>query len=202
MNTLINDTTYRKLYVSVSHIFNYLHEIITDYFFYSQAVIPKGCSSMMNGTCKISILYVKINWETVQCLHMRYKYTISHWIGGECPVGKKLNLACRTKSTSDHIFVFKLKFFSFKVCCEHEDSLDRIQYSYSKEYPFRVPQNSELNVVFISERTLGLFRLLFLVDLVLRTRSQWRPYGPWAANVVVNCFVVYREYQMKVYQMG
>ena len=196
MDTLINDTAYRKLYVCFTHCIFNLHE-----FFYSQSVTwGLFMHELMNGTCKNR--YVKINWETVQCLHMRYKYTISHWIGGECPVGKKLNLACRTKSTSDHIFVFKLKFFSFKVCCEHEDSLDRIQYSYSKEYPFRVPQNSELNVVFISERTLGLFRLLFLVDLVLRTRSQWRPYGPWAANVVVNCFVVYREYQMKVYQMG
>ena len=66
---------------------------------------------MMNVTCKNR--YVKINWETVQCLHMKYKYTISHW--GECPVGRYLNLAGTTKSTSDHIFVFKFKkLISFK----------------------------------------------------------------------------------------
>lgn len=187
-------TRHTENYVSVSHIFNYNRLFFLFAVSYLGVVHPWWMVSL------VKYRYVKINWETVQCLHMRYKYTISHW--GECPVGRYLNLAGTTKSTSDHIFVFKLKFFSFKVCCEHEDSLDRIQYSYSKEYPFRVPQNSELNVVFISERTLGLFRLPFLVDLVLRTRSQWRPYGPWAANVVVNCFVVYREYQMKVYQMG
>lgn len=153
---------------------------------------------MMNGTCKNR--YVKINCETVQCLYMRYKYTISHWKGGECPVGRYLNLAGTTKSISDHIYsclyveIHFIQEAKQPVCCEHEG---RIQDLFSKEYPFQW-----MNVVFIPERTLGLFRLLFLVDLVLRTRSQWRPYGPWAANVVVNCFVVYREYQMKVYQIG